>query len=268
MRDVAGRQVEVAVDALDGGARIADLGEEGVVHAGRDEFVVRRDGRQVLDLSLGGDRALPEDGHAAADQLDLREEMRVQEDRPALRRFFLQQVADLPPADRIDAVRRLVEQEDVGLVHERGGQAEPLRHPLGELLDPHIGPVGEADALEQPRDPRTEVRRGDARHPPEDRERLAGRQVPGETMPLREIPDPAPALRVGDGDPEEGRIAGRGMRQAEEDLDRGRLARAVGAKKPEDLARLDPQVDAGQGFHAPATQPGAIHLPQAASLDG
>ena len=194
--------------------------------------------------------------------------MGVQEDRPALCRFFLQQVADLPPSDRIDAVRRLVEQEDVGLVHQRGGQAEPLRHPFGELLDPHVGPVGEAHALEEPRDPGTEVRSIDARHPPEDRQRLARRQVPGETVPLREIADPAPALRVADANPEERCLVGRGMRQAQEDLDRGRLAGAVWAQKPEDLTRLDPQVDAGQGFHAPATQPGAIHLPQAASLDG
>jgi hypothetical protein len=87
-------------------------------------------------------------------------------------------------------------------------------------------------------------------------------------VPLREISDPAPALRIADGNPEERRLAGRGVREAQEDLDRGRLARAVGAEKPEDFARLDPQVDAGQRFHAPASEPGAIHLPQAASLDG
>ena len=44
-----------------------------------------------------------------------------------------------------------------------------------------------------------------ARHPPEDRERLAGRQVAREAVPLGEVADAAAALGIGDGQAEEAR---------------------------------------------------------------
>ena len=78
--------------------------------------------------------------------------MGIQQDRLAAGGLLLQQVADLAPPDRIHAVGRLVEQQDVGVVDERRREAQALRHALGELLDADVRPVREPDALEQRRE--------------------------------------------------------------------------------------------------------------------
>ena len=85
-----------------------------------------------------------------------------------------------------------------------------------------------------------------ARHPPEDRQRLAGRQVSGEPMPLRQVTDAPPALGVRGRKPEQARPPRGGPGQAQQDLHRRRLAGAVWPKQTKDLALLDPQVDAAQ----------------------
>ena len=69
---------------------------------------------------------------------------------PALR-LLLEEVADLAAADRVDAVGRLVEEQDLRIVDQRRGEAEALRHALRELLDPHVLPLRQAHPLEKPR---------------------------------------------------------------------------------------------------------------------
>ena len=110
--DVARRHVEVSVDARDRRAGLAQSLEQSLVDTGSDELVATAppDLRgQIFDRALGRDRPSPQHGHAAADLLDLREQMRVQQDRPALARLLLEEVADLAAADRVDAVGRLVQ---------------------------------------------------------------------------------------------------------------------------------------------------------------
>ena len=57
-------------------------------------------------------------------------------------------VEDLGHAERVDRGRRLVEDEDVGVLHERVGDAEALEHAARIGLDAVVGPVGQPDLLE------------------------------------------------------------------------------------------------------------------------
>ena len=64
----------------------------------------------------------------------------------------VQLVDDVPqrePALRVEARRGLVEEQHVGLVHDRPRDHQPLRHPARQLVDVGLGPVGEPELLEQ-----------------------------------------------------------------------------------------------------------------------
>ena len=55
---------------------------------------------------------------------------------------------------RVEAVRRLVEEEEPRVAEERGGDPEPLLHPERVGLDLVAGPIAQPDELEQLLDPR------------------------------------------------------------------------------------------------------------------
>ena len=63
-------------------------------------------------------------------------------------------VAHVPPADRIESRHRLVEEHHLGIVQQRLREADALEHPLRILpqLEPALRP--EADVVEYPRDAR------------------------------------------------------------------------------------------------------------------
>ena len=60
-----------------------------------------------------------------------------------------QVAANLRAGQRIEAVGRLVEDEQLRVVQHRLGQAQPLEHALG--IGPHgiLGPLGQADLFQQ-----------------------------------------------------------------------------------------------------------------------
>ena len=67
--------------------------------------------------------------------------------RSVLRRADL--LPQVSPARRVEAGRGLVEEEHLGLVHERQGQVEPAAHAAGVRADPPVGGGGEPDPFEQ-----------------------------------------------------------------------------------------------------------------------
>ena len=80
--------------------------------------------RPLPDQPTGG-----EDADPVADRLDLVEEVARQQDRhPAFLGRDSQQVEDLRDAEGVDRRRRLVEDEDVRILDQRVGDAEPLEH--------------------------------------------------------------------------------------------------------------------------------------------
>src|ERR1051326_8168458 len=66
---------------------------------------------QVADATAQGHLAAVEDRHLLAEQLDLHKQVRVDENRDAFLFERAQDLADLPPSDRIDAIRWFVEDE-------------------------------------------------------------------------------------------------------------------------------------------------------------
>src|SRR5437667_10295055 len=165
-----------------------------------------------------------------------------QENRHALARELRERVPELAARDRIDARRRLVEQENAGLGHERAGErqlllhaaAEPSREPPGEALHPEHREI----AIPAPFDL-------GHRHAPQladVAEVLRHAQVRVEAEHLREVADvrPRPSRRL----TEQLGGAGRRLHHAAEDLERRGLPRAVRPDEPEDLARSHVEVDA------------------------
>src|SRR5262249_60532495 len=84
------------------------------------------------------------------------------------------------------------------------------------------------------------------RHPPEDLDRLAPGEIAREPMPLGQVPDAAAALGIRRGPPEEASLPCRRLRQAEQDLDGRRLARAVWAEQAEELPGSHCDIDPRQ----------------------
>ena len=67
----------------------------------------------------------------------------------AARAHAVDQFPELPARQRIDAGRRLVEDQQVGIVDQRAAQAELLPHAAGQLLRRPVGERREAGAVEQ-----------------------------------------------------------------------------------------------------------------------
>ena len=183
----------------------------------------------------------PQHRDLVADLLDLGEQVTGQEHGDAPAGQGAQQRAELGDARRIHPVGRLVEQQQRGLAHQRGREAESLLHALGVALE--LAVRGRAEA-------------GRRQHPA-DLARRSRQRRPGQGQHLQVAPPGEPRVegRFLDHRAEEGqpvRVTGRapvhpgpargGRDQPEEDAQRGRLARAVRAQEAEHLARPDVQI--------------------------
>ena len=74
-----------------------------------------------------------QDRDAVADVLHVGQQVAAEQDRLALLLEREDQVLHLARADRVEAGRRLVEQDQVGVVDQRLGQADAAGHALGIL---------------------------------------------------------------------------------------------------------------------------------------
>ena len=174
-----------------------------------------------------------------------------------------EQIEDLGDAERVDRGRRLIEDQNVGILDERIGDAEALEHAARVGVGAVVGARRQADLLEDlvdrvvRLDPRDAVqRRGEPQV-------LATREVAVEADRVGEVPDTAldferTASRI---EPDHPRLAFRRLGEAEEHQDGGRLAGAVLAEEPEDLARRDLEVEVVDGDQV------AVHLREPACPD-
>ena len=62
-------------------------------------------------------------------------------------------LAQVAGADRVDADRRLVEEDDLGVVQDPARDVQPLPHAAGEALDPFLLAALQADELQDLVDP-------------------------------------------------------------------------------------------------------------------
>ena len=205
----------------------------------------RRRPRQLVRRARRDGAAAGDDRDPVADELDLAEQVRVQQDRDAAAAQLLEELADDPPAGRVQGARRLVEQEEPRLADQRLGDPEPLLHPLRHRLDPRRARLREADQLEQvararPRRRRTARGAGAARaarrRSPSRGSGTAPRGSRSRRAPARCRPVAAARRRV----PSVGRTRPQAI------FVERRLAGAVGPEEADELALADLQVDAAE----------------------
>src|SRR5579859_4606569 len=210
------------------------------------------------------DLAVVDDGDPVA-VLGLVHIVRGEEDRDVL--ALLQVVDVLPdrhPGLRVQTHRGLVEEQHPRRVQQAAGDLQPPLHPAGVGGHHVAAPVPQADHLQHLAQPGLE---SGLRHPVQvgvETQVLLPRQVVVQGRVLEHQPDVAAysvafPYHVVACHP--GGTRG-GIRQGAQDLDRGGLAGAVRAEKPEGLPGRDLEVDAADGIDL------AVLLGQRADLDG
>ncbi len=210
--------------------------------------------QEVLDAALVADPALHDDRDAVADHLDVGQDVGIHEYRLALGSEAQNDVADLLAADRVETAHRLVEEDHLGVVHQRLGDAHPLQHALRVGAKPRVGRVLEAHPLEQLVHASCAPRRLEAGEPRVEVEYLAAGQVGVEPGVLRQEADVLAerALRhVAAQHP--GLAAGR-PDQPHQQLEGRRLAGAVRTDEAEDLAAAHRERQAVEHALAPHSE--------------
>jgi len=127
-------------------------------------------------------------------------------------------------------------------VNDRLRQTNPLGHALRVGPNPVAAPPSQPDALEGLGNATPAFGRVYAGQPPVQVEQLGARQPVMKAKILGQVTDSPPGFGIADGLAEQARLAAARRNQAQQDLDRRRLAGAVGAQKAEDFTRLDDQV--------------------------
>src|SRR5581483_11644389 len=187
------------------------------------------------------DRAGVHDRDARAHLFDLGQQVAGVEHRHTLLGQGRDEPAKVAHARGVEAVRGLVEHEQLRRAHERGGDPEPLAHAERVRADPVGGPVEQADPVErlvQPPPGKAAVERR------EELEVLAPAQVGIEGWRLDEAGDVLERGGAGGGvAPEEPDAAAVTPDQPEHHPQRRRLARPVRPQVAVDVAGLDREVD-------------------------
>ena len=166
------------------------------------------------------------------------------------------------PAARVEAGGRLVEEQHRRLCDERGGEVEAAAHPARVGLGRSSAGVDEVEALEQLAAAGLGVPAAGAVEPSDHRQVLEAGEVFVDRRVLAGEPDPL-AQRgsvVAHVEAEHARAAGVGLQQRGEDAHERRLAGAVRAQQPHDLALPDGQVDAVERAHLAEALDEAAHL--------
>ena len=186
--------------------------------------------------------------------------MRAEEDRRAPRLEAEDQVAELPPPDRVEAAHRLVEHDEARLADERAGHPRPLDHPLGEAPQLAVGDVGQSDRLQERPGARVSFRRGHAVQTRGELDQLRRREVVGEVGVLRQVADAAPRRRLGRPAAHQPDRAAVGEDQPEGELDRRRLSGPVRPEQPQHLAGPHLEVEAVERHDRPLPEVGLVAL--------
>ena len=205
---------------------------------------------------------LVDDRGDVARLLDLVEQVRGEQHRAALGDQVADQVAELEDAGGIEAVDRLVEDQQLRVAQQAAGDAEPLAHAerVACRRVPSAAPA-EADALERRVDAPVGVMaaRGGVHM-----EVLAARQVRMEARLLDDRPDAGErsARSRGISLPRTRIVPLVGLREPEQQPDQRRLAGAVGPEEAEGASARHLEVDALERRTVPEA------LPEAGGVDG
>ena len=220
----------------------------------------------VLELvggAVGDHAAVVDDRDPVGEPVGLVEVLGREQHGRAVGDEPLDRLPQVEPAARVEAGRRLVEEQHRRARDQRGGEVEPAAHAARVRLRDAVAGVGEAEALEQLGGARlggaaaVAVEAADHRQVLEPGEVLVDRRVlAGEAdagAQLRGLADHVEAGHAG--------RAGVGGEQRREDAHRRRLAGAVRAEHAEHGAGRGLEVDAVERAHV------AERLDEAADLD-
>src|SRR5258705_1572796 len=205
--------------------------------------VVRAQRRnQLLGSSLGDDLPVINDRDATTEALGSSHVMRRKQTVAARGAKAADDLPQLPARLRVEPRRGLVEEQQLGLAHERARHREPLLLPAGQGHDARVALLVELDEGEHLCDGvRLPVERS------KQREDFTHGDLVGELRFLQLNAEPlaqgAPRGAVAPRRPQNLDVAGVGRREALEDLDRGGLPGAVRPEQPEALAGRDRQVE-------------------------
>ena len=162
--------------------------------------------------------------------------------RGAIATDVVDQRPELLSRERVDAGRGLVEDQQVGVVDERGAEPHLLLHAPREFAGGAVVKGGEAGRLEQAGDPRAPFRRPLAEEPGEEVDVFKNAQLHREVLaePLRHEGDPrtdgVAVPQVGNVAAEHDHAAGLDPLGSGDQAEQRRLADAVGADQPDHLA--------------------------------
>ncbi len=204
-------------------------------------LVLDRD--QVLQPALLHHPAFENDADVVADLLHLFQQVRAQENRdPALPQLE-NQIPDLPRADRIHAGRRLVENHQPRLLHQRLGQPDALQHALRVAADPPVAGAFQIHQAQQFAHPVFQDFALQAAEFAVKPQGLRAAQVFVEIGILRQETDVVARVHLQRVLAENRAGAGRRGHQPQQRLHRRRFARSVRPDQPVNLARHDPDRD-------------------------
>jgi hypothetical protein len=189
--------------------------------------------------------------------LDLAHEVARQHHRPPALGERADERAHLGHAAGVEPVRRLVEDQQLRVLQQRRGHAEPLPHAEGVRAHAVAGAVGQAGVAQHD----AHALLGDAGEAGEHAQVVAAREVGVEGRALDDRAEPRQPVRGAGRRAEDGRLAGRRADQPEQHPQRRRLAGAVRAEQAVDLAAAHPQRQVLD------RRRGAVALGQAAGLD-
>ncbi len=199
--------------------------------------------QQFGDRPLADDVAPIHDGDGVTGPFDLVQEVRGQDDGPALGHQGKDHVPHLVHAGGVEPVHGLVEDEELRVAEEAGRHSQALAHAHGVLRHPVVGAVDDADPLQCRLDAVT--RRGLACRR-QDLEVLPSAQMPVEAGLVHDGADPGeghvPLLR--DGETEQRHGAGVGVGQAQQHPDERGLARTVRTEVAERTSPGNEELDA------------------------
>ena len=191
-----------------------------------------------------------QDHHAVTDPLDLGQEVRVQDHRGPAIPGGPDDRPNVGATDRVERRRRLVEQDQLRFSEERDAQTESLLHALGELADRVVRAVRQPDPVERLLDRAGATADRHVREPGMQREDFTGGQpglVPEE---LGQVADLRADGSVAEGSSKDAARAPGGSGQAQQQLDRRRLARTVRPEETDELAAPDGQAEPVEGGRA------------------
>ena len=177
--------------------------------------------------------------HPVTNQLHLAQQMRVQKNRLALVLELMQQIANFPPAHRVHAVGRLVEEDHFGIVEDRLSDAEPLFHALGISANLVVHAALEADQLQHFVNAPLAVAARHVEQSAVEIEQAVAGVVIGESVVLREVADATTNGCRPDRLTQQRCFAVGALGDAEQNLDHRRLAGSVLAEQAENFALLD-----------------------------